>query len=409
MTDLHPIVPPTAAELGLMTGSPPPSDQVVDLDSWVAYPHLRWAFQHTREILPTALVDRGDGPVWQLPSRPADIDGFSLEHAGRTWSLDELIDTTYVDGLMVVHDGAVVLERYGNGMGPRTRHLLQSVSKSLTSTLCGVLWDRGLVSDDLPVTEVIDELGGTVWDGCTVAHLLDMRGGVAFDESDYADEDSESWRGFRALGWMARRDDDPSPHEYVAQLSKQAPHGEEYEYRSILTDVLGWVLERVTGQPLAEAFATSVWQPLGAAYDADLAVGPAGFALADGGFCVTLGDLARYGVMHLQRGVADGRRVVSDDWVRRVVGPNPELASLFDSEREGLPEDAYYRDKWWVIDPERGMRSGFGIHGQQVLVDDRSGSVVARMSTQPDAVDRQLGGLAEAMCRSLADWAAGAS
>ena len=404
MTDLKPIVPPTANDLGLMVGSPPPPDAIVDFENWGTFPYLRWAFQHTREVVPTALVDRGDGPVWQLPSRPIDTDSFRLRHAGRTWTLQELIDTTYVDGLMVVHGGAVVVERYANGMGPRTRHLLQSVSKSLTSTLAGVLWDAGRLSDDLLVTDVIDELGGTVWDGCTVAHLLDMRGGVAFDESDYADEASESWRGFRAVGWLPRRDDDPSPHEYIATMSPQAPHGHEYEYRSILTDVLGWVIERITGEPLAQSFASSVWQPMGAQFDADLAVGPDGFALVDGGFCVTLGDLARYGLMHLERGMADGRRVVSDAWVARVVGHNADLATLFDSEREGMPETAYYRDKWWVLDPDRGARSGFGIHGQQVLVDDHSGTVVARMSSQPEAVDRRLGGLAEAMCLALADW-----
>lgn len=405
MTELKPIIPPTARDLGLMAGSPPPSDAVVDFANWGTFPFLRWAFQHTREVVPTALVDRGDGPVWQLPSRPVDTGSFRLEHAGRSWTLDELVATTYVDGLMVVHEGAVVVERYANGMGPRSRHLLQSVSKSLTSTLAGVLWDDGRISDDLLVTDVIDELGGTVWDGCTVAHLLDMRGGVSFDESDYADEDSESWRGFRSVGWMPRRDDDPSPHEYIAQMGRQAPHGHEYEYRSILTDVLGWVIERVTGEPLAQVFATSVWQPMGAESDADLAVGPTGFALVDGGFCVTLGDLARYGLMHLHRGSADGRQVVSEAWVSRVVGPNPGLAALFDSEREGMPDSAYYRDKWWVIDPARGARSGFGIHGQQVLVDDQTRTVVARMSSQPQAVDRTLGGLAEAMCLALADWA----
>jgi CubicO group peptidase (beta-lactamase class C family) len=406
MTDLHPTAPPTARDLGLMVGSPPPRDKVVDFENWSTFPYLRWSFQHTREVVPTALVDRGDGPVWQLPTKELDTESFRLEQTGRSWTLDELIDTTYVDGLMVVHDGAVVVERYANGMNRRTRHLLQSVSKSMTATLAGVLWDQGDLADETLVTDVISELNGTVWEGCTVAHLLDMRGGVTFDESDYADEESESWRGFRAVGWMPRHDDDPTPHEYIARMSPQAAHGDEYEYRSILTDVLGWVIERVTGEPLAQSFARAVWQPMGAETDADLVLGPAGFALVDGGFCVTLGDLARYGLMHLHRGSANGRRVVSEAWVSRVVGHNLALAAQFDSEREGMPDSAYYRDKWWVIDPDRGARSGFGIHGQQVLVDDHTGTVVARMSSQPEAVDRALGGLAEAMCLALAEWAA---
>jgi hypothetical protein len=342
-----------------------------------------------------------------MPRRPRDVSSWRLDHAGRSWTFDEVVATTYVDGLMVVHDGTVVLEHYANGMGPRTRHLCQSVSKSLTSTLVGVLQDEEVLSDTTLVTDVIEELRGSAWDGCTVEHLLDMRAGVSFDESDYADEDSESWRGFRAIGWSAREDDDPTPHEYVASMRPQSRHGAEYEYRSILTDVLGWVVERATDRPFAQIFAEKVWQPLGAEHDADLAVGPAGFALVDGGFCITLADLARFGLLHLRRGDADGRRVLSPEFTSRVVGGNPDLSALFESEREGLPDDAYYRDQWWVIDPDRGARSGFGIHGQQVLVDDRRNSVVARFSSQPDAVDRTVGGLAEAACLALADWAAG--
>jgi CubicO group peptidase (beta-lactamase class C family) len=406
VSDLEPINPKTADELGLMVGSPPPDDRIVTFENWGEWPYLRWAMQHAREVLPTALVDRGDGPVWELPRRLRDVSDWRLEHAGHTWTFDEITSTTYVDGLMVVHDGTVVLEHYANGMGPRTRHLCQSVSKSLTSTLVGVLQDEGVLSDTTLVTDAIGELRGTVWDRCTVEHLLDMRAGVAFDESDYTDEDSQSWRGFRAVGWLTREDDDPTPHEYVAGMRPQSAHGAEYEYRSILTDVLGWVVERATGRPFADVFAELVWQPLGAASDADLALGPSGFALVDGGFCVTLGDLARYGLMHLRRGDADGRRVLSAAWTERVVGTNPTLSDLFESEREGLPDDAYYRDQWWVIDPQRGARAGFGIHGQQVLVDDRSRSVVARFSSQPDAVNRPLGGLIETACLSLAEWAA---
>lgn len=392
-----------------MVGSPPTEDGTATFENWSEWPYLRWSMQHAREVVPTALVDRGDGPVWTLPRRARDASNWRLDHAGRSWTFDEIVATTYVDGLMVVHDGTVVLEHYANGMGPRTRHLCQSVSKSLTSALVGVLQDEGVLRDATLVTDVIEELSGTVWDGCTVAHLLDMRAGVSFDESDYADESSESWRGFRAIGWSTREDDDPTPHEYVASMRPQSRHGAEYEYRSILTDVLGWVVERATDRPFAQIFAERVWQPLGAEHDADLAVGPAGFALVDGGFCITLSDLARFGLLNLRRGDADGRRVLSSEWTGRVVGGNPDLSALFESEREGLPDDAYYRDQWWVTDPDRGARSGFGIHGQQVLVDDRTNSVVARFSSQPDAVDRTVGGLAEAACLALADWAAGAA
>jgi CubicO group peptidase (beta-lactamase class C family) len=288
-------------------------------------------------------------------------------------------------------------------MGPRTRHLCQSVSKSLAAALAGVLIGDGRLELDATVPDVIEELRGTCWDGCTIEHLLDMRAGVAFDESDYEDPASESWRGFRALGWMPPLETDPSPTAYIASMRNQAPHGGDFEYRSILTDVLGWVIERATGEPFAEVFSREVWAPMGAAADADLLLGPAGFPLIDGGFCVTLADLARFGLLHLLGGLADGRRVLPEGWTDRLTSPDAERAAAFPAERERMRRGSYYRDQWWVLQPERQIRSGFGIHGQQVLVSGEHDIVIARFSTQPRPLDEVLGPLAEDAMLALCD------
>ena len=230
---------------------------------------------------------------------------------------------------MVIHDGAIVFEHYAGGMTAATRHLCQSVSKSMTSALAGALAAAGRFGTETLVTDYVDELTGTVWEGCTAQHLLDMTAGVSFDESDYDDMDSEAWRGFRALGWLERLPDDPSPAEYVAGLRRQAEHGAEFEYRSICTDVLGWCLERATGRPMAELFSEYIWKPLGAAHEGDFIVGPGGFPLADGGFCVTLHDLALFGLLFLQEGEIDGRRVLPREWVRRLRTSDPRLVATY--------------------------------------------------------------------------------
>jgi CubicO group peptidase (beta-lactamase class C family) len=281
MSDPMPARPATVSDLGLMRGSPPADDALVTSDNWWKAPYVRWSFLHTREVVPSALVSRGDGPNWELPRDDRDLLGTTLRLRDRDWSLREVLETTYVDGLMVVRSGRVMFEHYGDGMGPRTRHLCQSVSKSLAAALAGVLIGDGRLELDATVPDVIEELRGTCWDDCTIEHLLDMCAGVAFDESDYEDPASESWRGFRALGWMPPLETDPSPTAYIASMRNQAPHGGDFEYRSILTDVLGWVIERATGEPFAEVFSREVWAPMGAAADADLLLGPAGFPLVD--------------------------------------------------------------------------------------------------------------------------------
>lgn len=80
------------------------------------------------------------------------------------------------------------------------------------------------------------------------------------------------------------------------------PHGGAFENQSILTDVLGWVLERAAGQPFAELFSREVWSRLGAEHDAQITIDSAGCAITDGGICTTPRDLARFGQLYLDGG-----------------------------------------------------------------------------------------------------------
>lgn len=372
-------------DLGIMQGSPPPADKTVTWDNWMEPDNVRWSFLHMRELTPTARISRGNGPVRDLPRDDRDLTGFSFPFAGRDWTLGEMIDTTYIDGLMVVHDGRVVLEHYADGMDAATTHICQSVSKSLGATMVPILVDRGQLDPDAAVVELLPELAGTCWEGATLQHLLDMRTGTNFDETDYEDQASESWRGFRALGWMPRLPDDPDPVTYIATMTNHGPHGEGFEYRSILSAMLGWICERVSGERFADLYSREIWSRIGAEHDADFMIGPGAFPLIDGGFCVTLRDLARFGLMHLELGRVGDDQIVPESWVRRVRGPNPELAEAFKAspDSEGARPDAYYHDQWWVIDPATQTYSGYGINGQQLLIHPASQTVVARFSSWP--------------------------
>lgn len=384
----------------------PTSGRLVTVQNMYEAPHNRWAYAHARELLPSARVSRGDHAV-SLPRDPHDLTDLSFRHLGREWTLAEAMHELFVDGWLVIHDGAIVFERYPDGMTPETRHICMSVSKSMTSALTGALVGGGRFDAGGLVTDYLAELRGTCWDGCTVQHLLDMTAGVSFDESAMEDYDSEAWRGWRVLGWLQRLPDDPSPAEYVAHLDKQADHGVEFEYRSICTDVLGWCIERATGEPMAELFSDLIWKPIGATHEGDFIVGAGGFPLADGGFCVTLHDLALFGLLFLQEGEIDGRRVLPRDWVRRLRTSDPFLAKIFSTSRKSREtgEGGFYHDHWWVLDAEAGVYSGYGIHGQAVLVHHPSNSVVTRFSTWPLAIDDQKATLSDAaalaICSSL--------
>ncbi len=376
-----------------MQGSPPPPDKLVTLANWQEPPFNRWGFLHIRDLIPTAQISRGAGPVAELEHDPREIDAVAFRLRGRDWTVASMLDATYTDGLLVLHRGRIVDERYVDGMGPDTTHLLMSVSKSVTATVAGTFVDRGLLDPGAPVTEYVEELKGGAFEGCSVQLLLDMRAGTKFSE-DYDDLQADVRVYEQVCGWRPRVDPDlpEDLYGYMAGLNENVrPHGGRFDYRSILTDVLGWVIERVGGASFASLCSSEVWSKLGAERDAEVTVDAHGCAMEDGGICTTLRDLARFGLMHLDEGLAPGGRVVSAAWVRGVTRPDPDLLAAFAAAPDGkdLPGGMYH-NQWWVIDPDRGIHGGLGINGQQVLIHPPSRTVVAKFSTQPGPWDHAL-------------------
>src|SRR3954451_1441197 len=284
--------PQSAAQLGLMRGTPPPAERLVTSSNWIEGPFNRWGFLHVRELAHTARIGRGDGPVHALPADPRDLGAVPVAFEGTTAPFAQTLHDTYVDGLCVVHDGAIVFEHYVDGMRPEDPHLLMSVSKSLTATLVGVLVGEGVLDPVDAVTDHVADLRGTAWEGCTLAHLLDMRAGTRFDEEDYADPDSDGVILDEVSGYRARERPGlpPDTYTWIKGLDNDRAHGSDFKYRSILTDVLAWAASEATGLRFADLFADRIWSRIGAEHAADVIVDAAGCPAAEGGICTTLRD-----------------------------------------------------------------------------------------------------------------------
>lgn len=364
----------------IMQGSPP--QMVLPKLDWDRPPWNRWAFQHIREFLPTIEVWRGNGHRQRLERAETDLDALPVEDSkGRPTTLVGLLDETYTDGFLVLKDGKVAYERYFNGMAERTLHLSQSMAKSVTGTVFGILVGRGLIDPAKPVTAYLPELGATGWDGASVQHVLDMTTGVRFSE-DYTDRYSDIGQVDVATGWKpVPPDSDPDfqwpPHlfELILQLKdKVRPHGAAFEYRSIETDVLAFIMERVTGKRLAQLVSEELWQKLGADESACFTVDSAGYALADGGFNATLRDYARFGQLILDK----GRGIVPADWIEAT--RNGRHAPDFNP---SLPEGSY-RNQFWIENPRTRALMCRGVFGQMIHIDWDTGMLVVKLSTYPD-------------------------
>lgn len=384
--------------MSLMSGPPPFDEQLVTLANWQDPPYNRWAFQHVRELIPTARISRA--PVAsELTSAPSDLGEVSFTHSGRELSVAQMLEQSFTDGFLVLHKGRVLYEQYLNGMQPDTTHLLMSVTKSVVATVAGLLAERGILDVTAAVTAVVPHLAGTSFDGANVQQLLDMRSGTKFDE-DYDNVESDARTYERVYLW---RPDDGRPRtadalSYYATLGNDGEHGGPFRYRSILTDVLGWVIESASGRRLHELIAELIWAPMGAEHDAEITVDGHGNAMADGGMCATLRDLARFGAQYLTSGLvgaawrSDTARGAADGATAFATGARPAK----------WPEGAHYRNCWWVRDPDAPFLMAAGIYGQNIYVMPAQDLVIAKFSTWPTALSPALEDLTLAGIDALA-------
>ena len=238
--------------------------------------------------------------------------------AKRTSTVAQWLTDAYTDGFIVLHDGAIVYERYLNGQTPSSPHLMFSVTKSFTGTLALMLMEEGKLDANRTIASYVPELAGTAFADATVQQLLNMTNSIEFDET-YDDPKSDITRFAAAFSSC-----DGSVYSYLQTLKKpnaQFAHGEAFHYVTPDPEVLGWIIRRVTGKNLAQVLEEKIWSKLGTDQDGYYWVDSEGTEMAGGGFNIALRDGARFGQMILDDGKFNGQQIVSAAIARRIKQP----------------------------------------------------------------------------------------
>ncbi|MGH9219820.1 MAG: serine hydrolase domain-containing protein [Vicinamibacterales bacterium] len=381
--------------MGWMVGSPPPPDKVIRFadGSWFRFPQSRWSYSHIRQLLPTSVVRRGNGPVSTLArDERNDIDAVTFRPIGRSGTLtwEQSLDANYTDGIVILHRGRVIYERYFGVLTPERQHLAFSVSKSFVATLAAMLIAEGKLDDARTVAHYVSELRPSGIGDATIRQLLDMTTGLTYAE-DYVAVDSAAWQLSRAGGFLARPDGytgPPSFFEYFRTLTKSGPHGDTFSYKTVNTDVLGAVLRRVSGKSLSDLLSERIFSKLGAEHDAFFAVDSTGAEFAGAALNLTLRDLARFGEMMRLDGRFNGEQIVPKavvDDTRR----GSDIARFAQAGYPTLPGWSY-RNMWWISHNEHSAYTARGIHGQAIYIDPKAEMVIARFASHPLAANVNL-------------------
>lgn len=319
-------------------------------------------FPAMEKIFPGHIVKAG-GTVRALPAgTPLNVPDAEI---------DAFIAAQNVAGLIVLQDGKVRLERYARGYGPQGRWTSFSVAKSFTATLVGAAIRDGFIrSVDEPVTKYIPELAGSGYDGVTIAQLLTMTSGVRWNE-DYTDAKSDVARMFLEPVPVGA---DPTVH-YMKNLPRETAPGSKWVYKTGETNLIGVLVMRATGKPLATYLSDKIWKPFGMEQDAFWMVDPAGHEVSGCCLSVSLRDYARMGQFALE----GGRGVVPANWIAESTRAQAAFA------RPGYG----YGYQWWVY-PE-GRFGAVGIFGQTIRIDPKTRTVIAISAAAPRASDPAYG------------------
>ncbi len=383
-----PTTPPNAADsdprtVGLMTGFPPSLDKAVTFAdaSFRKFPQLRWAWSNIRQLVPTINVWRGPGPASVLPRDEQPLGAVKLTTMdGRALNFDQALAETYADGIVVLHRGRLVFERYFGALEPHRQHLAMSVTKSFTGTLAGMLVAEGKIDPAAPVTTYVPELGKSGFGDANVRQVMDMTTGIKYTEV-YTDPDSDVWAMRRANG-MAPPLPGEAPLsllEYLTTIPKLGEHDKAFTYRTANTDVLAWIIRRASGKSLSALLSERIWQPMGAEEDAHYTVDRLGIESGGGGLNTTTRDLARFGEVMRNRGNFNGRQIVPASVVDDIAKGGDR--AKFDARTFPTIPGWSYRNQWWVSHNDHGVYMARGIHGQSIYVNPKAEVVIARYAS----------------------------
>jgi len=285
---------------------------------------------------------------------------------GKKVTFEEFLNSTQTNAFLVIRDGRITYEKYLNGKTESTVLPSYSVAKTMTSLVIGQLIDEGVLRESDTFVSLLPTFkAGTSFDKVTIKDLLDMNSGIGV--SDNYPSGPSGW-GVAIAQMYATTD----MNFFINNNRKMREEpGTFPEYRSVNTQMLGLIIQEVTGNKLADEFSDRIWKLVGADYDATWNVDKVGGH--EKAFCcfnATARDYARVGVALMD----DRSGVASPAWTARLSTPVVTLDYGW----------GYSAQMWH---PFPGINLMMGLHGQYIYQDKTNNTVIVKLSDMPTSAD----------------------
>ena len=302
----------------------------------------------------------------------------SIDWYGNSTAWSDFLTATNTNAFLVIRDGVLTHEWYRDGITADQKLPSYSVAKSVVSILAGQLIAAGKLSESDPFIKYYPEYStGTTFDTVTIGQLLDMRSGVAV--ADNYPTGPSGW-GAPIAQMYATTD---LPNFVLNHREVYWKPGSQVEYRSIDTQLVGMVIQKITGKTLSDLLQQKVWAPLGAEFDATWNVDHVGGF--EKGFCclnMAARDYAKLGMLMVNDGVATptasgvSTQVVPAAWLTRM---GTSVSTL----EHGWGYAAFT----WL--PYANTQMFLGLHGQFVYSVPGTNTVIIKLSDNLTDVDNE--------------------
>ena len=374
----------------IMKGSPPPIEYQVTLDNWRKYPFNSWSFVNVRNLIPTSPIYNNPDKEVILQKQLIDIDDLVIDHKNTSYKLKEIFKICDTDAFLVMHKGKIKFEFYDKFTKFNTPHIIFSVSKSLTSLLTGILVEKKVININNYISHILPETKGTAYEDATVRNVLDMSIASGFIE-DYTGQ-AEIFKKYRSsTGWDLPETNSTQTvkglHDFLSSMPKSnQKHGKKYHYCSPHSDLLGWIIERASGENYSKIMADLLFKKAGINHEANVTVDKWGASRAAGGISVSPYDLLLLSELVRNHGSNKNGQVIPAAWIEDFVNNKNNNSYLNQDNLERFP-NGNYRSKWYQTGFKDNEYCAIGIHGQNIWINPQKEITIVRMSSASDPIN----------------------
>lgn len=381
--------------MGWMQGFPPSKDKIISAidGSFFRFPALRYSVCHMRQFMPTTEVGAARANRYKFKVKldhGIDSVTFLPWNGDQYMTWETSLSKNYTDGILILHKGKIVYEKYFGELKPDGLHAAMSVSKTFTGTLGALLVEEGILKENKTGADYIPDLSNSAFGDATIREILDMTTALKYSE-DYSDPEAEIWAFSAAGNPFPKPSSYQGPtnyYDYLVTVQKAGEHGGVFSYKTVNTDVMGWIVSKVSGKSIPELLSDRIWKPLGTHFDGYYQIDGAGIAFAGGGLSANMRDMAMFGEMIRNKGYFNKQQILPKSLIEDIMRGGDQEA--FKKSGYNSLKNWSYRNMWWVSHNEHEAFAARGVHGQTIYIDPLAEMVIVRFASHPEAKNAKI-------------------